>query len=84
VDEQWDLGYDQTKERSKNETTYGKGKAAKKTEKSQIYRQLNKRVKKEVRWDKRRWIDNQAKKAEAAAKKGYMKELYDTMQGLTN
>jgi hypothetical protein len=48
-------------------------------EKSQIYCQLNRQVKKEVRRDKRRWIDNQAKKAEAAAKKGNMKQLYDTM-----
>jgi hypothetical protein len=29
VDEQWDLGYDQTKKRSKNETKYGKDKAVK-------------------------------------------------------
>jgi hypothetical protein len=39
-------------------------------EKSQIYSQLNQQVKKDVQQDKKRWIDNQAQKAEAAAKKG--------------
>jgi hypothetical protein len=54
-----------------------------KLENSQIYSQLNQQVMKEVQEDKRRWIDNQAQKAEEAAKKGNMKELYDTMRVLT-
>jgi hypothetical protein len=53
-----------------------------KIEKSQVQSQLNQQVKKEVRWDKRRWLDNQAQKAEAAAKQGNMKKLYDTMRAL--
>jgi hypothetical protein len=46
-----------------------------KTEKSQVYSQLNQQVQKEVRRDKRRWIDNQAQKVEEAAKQGNMKKL---------
>jgi hypothetical protein len=41
-------------------------------------------VKKEVQWDKRRWIDNQAQKVEEAAKQGNLKKLYDTMRALIN
>jgi hypothetical protein len=40
-------------------------------------------VKKEMRRDKRRWVDNQAQKAEAATKKGNMRKLYDTMLVVT-
>jgi hypothetical protein len=39
-----------------------------KIEKSQVYSQLNQQVKKDVRRDKRRWIDNRAQKADKAAK----------------
>jgi hypothetical protein len=41
-------------------------------------------VKKEVQRDKRRWIDNEAQKAEEAAKQGNMKKLYDSMRALIN
>jgi hypothetical protein len=46
-----------------------------KIEKSQVYRQSNQQAKKEVRHDKRRWIDNQAQNAQEAAKQGNMKKF---------
>jgi hypothetical protein len=39
-----------------------------KIEKSQVYSQLNQQVKKDVRWDKKKRIDNQDQKAEEPAK----------------
>jgi hypothetical protein len=41
-------------------------------------------VKKKVRRDKRRWVDDQAQKAEKATKQGNMKRLFDTMRALIN
>jgi hypothetical protein len=55
-----------------------------KIEKYQLYIQLNQQLKKEVQWDKRRWIDNQAQKAEEAAKQGNMIKLCDTVRALIN
>jgi len=47
------------------------------------YSEINKRVKRSIRKDKRNWINEQAKLAEEAEKKGDIKELYNITRKLS-
>jgi hypothetical protein len=47
------------------------------------YTEIDKRVKKSVRKDKRQWVDDLAQKAEEAQKKGDIKELYNITRKLS-
>jgi hypothetical protein len=47
------------------------------------YSEINKKVKRSIRKDKRNWINEQAKLAEAAERKGDIKELYNITRKLS-
>ena len=48
------------------------------------YRCKDKKVKKRMKQDKRKWVDHLAVESEEAARNGRMKELYDIAKTLSN
>ncbi|VDP86458.1 unnamed protein product [Schistosoma mattheei] len=47
------------------------------------YTQVNKQVKRSIRTDKRKYVEDPAMTAENAARKGNMRQLYDTTKKLS-